>query len=140
MGVLRTLVLLAIVFLEVGETAVAMAATGSFLQIDEVSTSIKPFCSPVFLPSPLHGCVGCMVLLPFISSQGGSTVTNSIINTGVFDPRREDEEDLTPSSVLGSSAVSLRRCHARRGHEAYGGSEFGEKLPKDGDDYDLAAD
>lgn len=54
-----------------------MEAVESFLQIDEVSTSIKPLASPVLLPSALHGCAGGMVPFPSSSSKGRGSFSDS---------------------------------------------------------------
>lgn len=108
-GVLRILILLAVIFLEEGELAAVMVAAGSFLQIDEASTSIKP-SSPLMLPlPPLHGSQGGMVLLSSNPSQGGSLDCNSGIDNAILDTRRAEEAERLPSSsgLLGSGSGRL---------------------------------
>jgi hypothetical protein len=134
MGVLRTLVLLAIVFLEVGKTAAAMTATGSFLQIDEVSTSIKPFCSPMqTLPRSMDvwaaWCCFCSsrakeeAWLPTASSTPVS-LTHGVRMRRTCHLRRSWARLQCPC------AVAMRGAATR-----HGGAESGEKPTKDDDDY-----
>jgi hypothetical protein len=84
MGVLRTSVLCTFVVLVVGGLLAAMVAVVSFLQFDAVSISIKPSSSTLLLARLLHGHAGSMVLLPSYSSQGASTVSNIVNNSGAI--------------------------------------------------------
>ena len=75
MGVLRTTVLHAFVFLEVGRLLAAMVAGLGLLHYDKVGTAIKPSYPFVLLPCLLPGRVDGMVPLPSSSSQDTGAVS-----------------------------------------------------------------
>ena len=106
MGVLRTSILLVSVALEVGGLLAAMVAGEGLLQIDAVSTSIKPYYSPMLPPSSLPGSLGGMAPLSSRSSEGGGMDSDNFSNTGDLDPPRVDMAEQPSSS---SSRPSLLR-------------------------------
>jgi hypothetical protein len=105
MGVLRTSILLISIVLEVGKLLAAMVAGGGLLQIDAVSTSIKPYYPPVLPPSSLSGRLGGMALASSRLSEGGGMDSDSFSNTGDLDLRRTDTVEQPSSSSLRRSLL-----------------------------------